>query len=413
MAYRPEHMKFGIFLAPFHRVGENLTLGLQRNLRLIEHLDELGFDEAWIGEHHSGARETIADPVAFIAAAAERTRRIRLGTGVLSLPYHHPLMVADKMLMLDHLTHGRAMLGVGPGALTSDAYMMGIDPTEQRRMMYESIEAILALLRGDEPVTMETDWFTLNEARLQLPNFTKPHLEVAVTTTFTPSGATAAGRYGIGLLSVAGASHDGFTRTWGWVEDAAAEAAGTTDRPRDLARGAADPHRDQREQAIAEVEDGYSRRAYIGDLADEHQSKAFGEAFGATGLDVSAAVDEGGLAIGTPEDVIEQIEGVLERSGGLGGILCLAHEWADTQATFRSYELLARYVMPHFQGQLPRVLQSRDWFEGSFEHAFGRGGAATRRAFADAGQELPEELRSRAERFEDSKAPASADGGGA
>ena len=410
MTYRPERTKFGIFLAPFHRVGENLTLALQRNLRLIDHLDELGFDEAWIGEHHSAARETIADPVPFIAAAAERTRRIRLGTGVLSLPYHHPLMVADRMQMLDHLTHGRAMLGVGPGALTSDAYMMGIEPTEQRRMMYESIEAILALLRGVEPVTMETDWFTLRDARLQMPNFTKPHLEVAVTTTFTPSGATASGRFGTGLLSVAGASHDGFTRTWGWVEDAAAEHGNEADRggwrvvlPIHVAA--------TREQAIAEIEDGYSRRAYIGDLAEEHKSKAFGEAFGATGLDARAAIDDGGLAVGTPDDVIEQIEGVLERSGGLGGILCLAHEWADTQATFRSYELLARYVMPHFQSQMPRVLQSRDWFEASFEHAFGGGGAATRRAFEDAGQELPEELRPRAERFE--RSGASADGGSA
>ena len=410
MTYRPERMKFGIFLAPFHRVGENLTLALQRNLRLIDHLDELGFDEAWIGEHHSAARETIADPVPFIAAAAERTRRIRLGTGVLSLPYHHPLMVADRMQMLDHLTHGRAMLGVGPGALTSDAYMMGIEPTEQRRMMYESLEAILALLRGVEPVTMETDWFTLRDARLQMPNFTKPHLEVAVTTTFTPSGATASGRFGTGLLSVAGASHDGFTRTWGWVEDAAAEHGNEADRggwrvvlPIHIAA--------TREQAIAEVEDGYSRRAYIGDLAEEHKSKAFGEAFGATGLDARAAIDDGGLAVGTPDDVIEQIEGVLERSGGLGGILCLAHEWADTQATFRSYELLARYVMPHFQSQMPRVLQSRDWFEASFEHAFGGAGAATRRAFEDAGQELPEELQPHAERFETSG--ASTDGGSA
>ena len=410
MTYRPERMKFGIFLAPFHRVGENLTLALQRNLRLIDHLDELGFDEAWIGEHHSAARETIADPVPFIAAAAERTRRIRLGTGVLSLPYHHPLMVADRMQMLDHLTHGRAMLGVGPGALTSDAYMMGIEPTEQRRMMYESLEAILALLRGVEPVTMETDWFTLRDARLQMPNFTKPHLEVAVTTTFTPSGATASGRFGTGLLSVAGASHDGFTRTWGWVEDAAAEHGNEADRggwrvvlPIHIAA--------TREQAIAEIEDGYSRRAYIGDLAEEHKSKAFGEAFGATGLDARAAIDDGGLAVGTPDDVIEQIEGVLERSGGLGGILCLAHEWADTQATFRSYELLARYVMPHFQSQMPRVLQSRDWFEASFEHAFGGAGAATRRAFEDAGQELPEELQPHAERFETSG--ASTDGGSA
>ena len=302
------------------------------------------------------------------------------------------------------------MLGVGPGALTSDAYMMGIEPTEQRRMMYESIEAILALLRGVEPVTMETDWFTLRDARLQMPNFTKPHLEVAVTTTFTPSGATASGRFGTGLLSVAGASHDGFTRTWSWVEDAAAAHGNEADRggwrvvlPIHVAA--------TREQAIAEIEDGYSRRAYIGDLAEEHKSKAFGEAFGATGLDARAAIDDGGLAVGTPDDVIEQIEGVLERSGGLGGILCLAHEWADTQATFRSYELLARYVMPHFQSQMPRVLQSRDWFEASFEHAFGGAGAATRRAFEDAGQELPDELQPHAERFESSG--ASTDGGSA
>ena len=406
MSYRPERMKFGIFLAPFHRVGENITLGFQRNLRLIEHLDELGFDEAWIGEHHSGARETITDPAVFIAAAAERTRRIRLGTGVLSLPYHHPLMVADRMLMLDHLTQGRAMLGVGPGAVTSDAYMMGIDPTEQRRMMHESIEAILALLRGDEPVTMETDWFTLREARLQMPNFTKPHLPVSVTTSFTPSGATAAGRHGLGLLSVAGADNEGFARTWGWAEEAAAESGASIDRanwqvvlPIHLASS--------REQAIAEVEDGYRRRAYTGDVAQEHASQAFGEAFGAPGVEIREAIEAGGLVCGTPEDAIEHIEGVLERSGGLGGILCLAHEWADTQATFRSYELLARYVMPHFQGQMPRVIESRDWFEASFEHAFGGGAAATRRAYEDAGRVPPSDLVHSWERKE---APADAGG---
>ena len=279
MSYRPERMKFGIFLAPFHRVGENVTLGFQRNLRLIEHLDELGFDEAWIGEHHSAGRETITDPVAFIAAAAAGTRHIRLGTGVLSLPYHHPLMVADRMQMLDHLTQGRAMLGAGPGGLTSDAYMMGIEPIEQRRMMHESLDAILQLLRGDEPVTMETDWFRLREARLQMPNFTKPHLPVAVTTALTPSGATAAGRHGVGLISLAGANHESFARTWGWVEEAAAESGKAVDRddwrvllPLHLAT--------TREQAIAEVEDGYRRRAYFGDAGGEHPSRAFGEIFG-------------------------------------------------------------------------------------------------------------------------------------
>src|SRR5437588_7152115 len=183
-AARPQRleqlMRFGIFLAPFHRPDENPTLALQRDLELIERLDELGYDEAWIGEHHSAGFEIIASPEVFIAAAAERTKRIRLGTGVSSLPYHHPLMLADRMVLLDHLTRGRVMLGCGPGALPSDAFMMGIDPERQREMMEEGLEAILALLTADEPVTMETDWFTLRDARLQLRPYTQPHFEIAV-----------------------------------------------------------------------------------------------------------------------------------------------------------------------------------------------------------------------------------------
>ena len=120
-------LDFGIFLAPFHPVNENPTLSLQRDFELIEWLDRLGYDEAWIGEHHSAGYEIIASPEVFIAAAAERTRHIRLGTGVSSVPYHHPLMLADRIMQLDHLTRGRVMFGVGPGALPSDAFMMGIE----------------------------------------------------------------------------------------------------------------------------------------------------------------------------------------------------------------------------------------------------------------------------------------------
>src|SRR4030095_10682962 len=116
----------------------------------------------------------------FIVAAAERTKHIRLGTGVTSLPYHHPWLVADRIMLLDHLTRGRTIFGVGPGALPTDAYIMGIDPVEQRRMMDESLEAILELLRTDDPVTRETDWFTVREARLQYRPYTHPHPEVAV-----------------------------------------------------------------------------------------------------------------------------------------------------------------------------------------------------------------------------------------
>jgi hypothetical protein len=167
-------LDFGIFLAPFHRLGDNPTLAMARGLELIEWLDHLGYDEAWIGEHHSAGWEIVALPELMIAAAAERTRHIRLGTGVTSLPYHHPFLVAQRFVQLDHMTRGRVMLGCGPGALPSDAYMLGIDPVALRRRMVESLDAIVLLLRGEEPVTIKTDWFELNEARLHLAPYTYP-----------------------------------------------------------------------------------------------------------------------------------------------------------------------------------------------------------------------------------------------
>ena len=110
-------LRHGIFLPPFHPNEENPTACLERDLELIVHLDKLGFQEAWIGEHHSAGYEIISSPEIFIAFAAERTRHIRLGTGVISLPYHHPMMVADRIVQLDHMTRGRVMFGAGPGLL--------------------------------------------------------------------------------------------------------------------------------------------------------------------------------------------------------------------------------------------------------------------------------------------------------
>ena len=247
-------LKFGIFLAPFHPVGQNPTLALERDLQLVEHLDALGFDEAWFGEHHSAGYEIIASPEVFIAAAAQRTKHIRLGTGVSSLPYHHPFMLADRMVLLDHLTRGRVMFGVGPGALPSDAFMMGIDPAKQRDMMEESLEAILRLLAG-ETVTMETEWFKLIKARLQLRPYQRPFPEVAVAAQVSPAGPRAAGRFGTSLLSIGATSAGGFDVLgihWDVMEERAAEFSTTVDRnnwrlvgPMHIA--------DTKEQAVADV----------------------------------------------------------------------------------------------------------------------------------------------------------------
>ena len=141
-------LRFGLFNPPYHPTGQNPTLALERNLQLAEHADQLGFDEMWFGEHHSGGFELSGCPELMIAIAAQRTKHIRLGTGVNSLPYHHPLMIADRWIQLDHLTRGRAMFGAGPGALVSDARQMGINPLNQRRMMEEALDAIMALIEA-------------------------------------------------------------------------------------------------------------------------------------------------------------------------------------------------------------------------------------------------------------------------
>src|SRR5271165_4688749 len=202
-------MRNGIFMAPFHPLDRDPTEAIQRDLELIEALDRFGYEEAWVGEHHSAGFEIISSPELFIAAAAERTKSIKLGTGVVSLPYHNPLMAANRIIQLYHMTRGRVMFGVGPGLLPSDAMMLGVDPMTQRDRMMEGLEVILRLFKG-EVVTEKTDWYNLVNARAHLLPYTKPYPEVAVASAVSPSGGRAAGKYDLGMLCVAATNSGGF-----------------------------------------------------------------------------------------------------------------------------------------------------------------------------------------------------------
>jgi limonene 1,2-monooxygenase len=340
------YLRTGIFLAPFHALDENPTLAIERDMALVEHLDRLNYHEAWIGEHHSGGFEIIASPEMFVAAAAERTRHIRLGTGVVSLPYHNPFMLASRMTQLDHMTRGRAMFGVGPGALVHDAAKIGVKAADQRSRMNESLDVIVDLMAG-KTVTKKTDWFDLTAAQLQLPSYSQPGMEMAVACARSPVGAVASGRHGIGMLSIGGTSDDALkahAANWQTYEEHARQNGKVSDRSkwRIVTFAHVAP---TREQAFAEVNYGIDHfTKYFTDVAT----------FPILPPGITDAAEyltkEGIACIGTPDDCIRHFERLWKGSeGGFGAVLLLAHNWADWPATQRSYELMARYVHPHFQ----------------------------------------------------------------
>ena len=349
-----QRLGFGVFLAPHHPIGEHPTLQFQRDLELAELLDELHYDEFWVGEHHSAGWETIASPEMFLVAAAERTKRIKLGTGVVSIPYHHPFNVAQRIVMLDHLSHGRAMLGVGPGALPSDAVMLGIDPMTQRDKMDEGLGVILRLLTTDEPFSHSGSWFELNNAALQIRPL-QEKIPVAVASTISPSGMKTAGKYGAGVLSVASYSEEGLMALptqWNFGETSAKEHGRTIDRakwrivmPFHLA--------ESKEQAMREVAAGLQRwqNEYIVGILGTPNRPTFPDGYEAA----KRMSDYGGAIFGTPDDALERIARLQKLSGGFGTILVFAHDWATRPQMLRSYELLARYVMPRCQGLIAPI----------------------------------------------------------
>jgi len=360
-------LRNGIFLAPFHPVDEDPTLCIQRDLELIEHLDRLGYEEAWIGEHHSAGYEIIASPELFIAAAAERTKRIKLGTGVVSLPYHNPLMVANRIIQLDHQTKGRVMFGVGPGLLPSDAFQLGIDPSTQRERMVEAIEVILKLFAG-ERVTAKTDWFNLVNATCQLRPFTRPHPEICVASSVTPSGGKLAGRHGFGMLCVAATQAGGYDAlgiNWKIANEVAAENGRQMDP--DRLRLVGPVHiAETREKAFQNVKFGFEQwRDYFSGISAVAGRET------TENRPIEKLVEEGVAVVGTPEDAIAQIRRLQAKQGEFGCFLQLAHNWADWENTKKSYELWQRYVTPAINGANVARETALNWAKDNKERFIG------------------------------------------
>ncbi|SMY11867.1 LLM class flavin-dependent oxidoreductase [Brevibacterium jeotgali] len=355
-------LKFGTFLAPIHTPGQNPTLLLQRDLELVEHLDKLGYDEAWFGEHHSAGSEIYASPEIMIAAAAERTQRIKLGTGVTSVSYHNPLWVADRMIMLDHLTRGRSMLGMGPGSLPTDAAMLGLTQVETRELLAEDADIIMRLLRG-EVVSAKTKTHELVEARVQMAPYSDPLFDVTVAAVASPTGARLAGKLGIGLMSIAATMNpEGFSALehhWGVLNEFADQSGRSDQVDRSTWRLVGPFHiAETVEQAYRDVEHGIEFWFnYFQKIAAFPQMDVRGDNL----TEMIDFINTSGVGvIGTAEQARAQVQKLVDQSGGFGTLLLQGHDWANPEATKRSFELFAQDVMPHFQGQAQPMIEASE-----------------------------------------------------
>lgn len=368
------NLRYGIFLGPHHPVDEDPTYLIHRDFELMEWIDKLGFAEAWIGEHHSGGFELISSPELFIAAAAERTKHLKFGLGVVSLPYHNPLMVANRVIQLDHQTRGRVMFGAGPGLLEGDTLMMGIDSLKKRDRMAEGLAVILRLMSG-EWVTEKTEWYDFTEAHVQLLPYTKPYPEVAVASVVTPSGGRLAGKHDLSMLCMAalGLGFDALDTNWKVAQEIAAENGRTMD-PNNLRLVVPWYIAETRQKAREDVQFAFTRWL---DYQRAQDATRYNVPAGEDPIDWYVGKNLG--VIGTPDDVIAVIERLQAKQGPFGCFCQYAADWADWEGTKNSYELFARYVKPHFNNSNVNRQASLEWLRRNNES-----NAAKQRAAADA-----------------------------
>ena len=362
-----QRLKFGAFLAPHHPIGENPMLQFRRDLDLVEQLDGLGYDEFWCGEHHSSGWEMIASPEMFLAAAGERSKRIKLGTGVISLPYHHPYNVAQRMVQLDHMTGGRAIFGSGPGALASDAHTLGIDPMLQRDRQDHAIGIIRRLFKG-ERVTDKTDWYTMQDAALQLLPL-QEDMPFVVASQVSPSGMTLAGKHGIGIISIGSMSNEGLLALptqWKFAEDAAKKHGQTVDR-RNWRVLLSWHVAETREKAREEARTGLMRwhNEYIVGTLQRPGAAPFTDPDDA--VDKTAFTPGSAATIGTPDDLVKVIKDVYAKSGGFGTVVGFVHDWANPENTRRSWDMVARYVIPEISGYVTKLRESQKFLIENLE----------------------------------------------
>ncbi len=355
-------MDLGLFLMPLHRPEKPWSRALAEDREAILLAEKLGYTEAWVGEHFSTKAEQIPSPMMFFATLLEATRNIRLGTGVVNLSYHHPIVVAAEAALFDQLSGGRLMLGVGPGGLMSDSELFGHeDMAERYGIAMESLDIILRLWREDAPLRVEGRHWNFAMDREIWPQagvgkfpkpVQKPHPPIAMAMV-GPGGPTAAFIAERDFIPISAnfvpvENIEGQQRAY-------AEQRDRLDRPVDLnvwrvCRNILVTGSDAQAEELLSDPDGtlafyfrYLRGVRrIADFRDRQDEPP--ESLNAF-LDVDQALEDCVIA-GSAKTVTDRLTALVDRLGPFGTLISVGHDWDDAVLWQESMRMLAADVMP-------------------------------------------------------------------
>lgn len=353
-------MKFGIFAPPEHRPWTNWTLGFDQDLEEMSYADKLGFNEYWIGEHHNLQWETSPMPEMMIAKGSAVTERINLGTGVVTMPIHDPIKVAERLAFLDHLTHGRLLAGVGTGAPSEMAFF-DVPQEGKRERMAEATEIVEKFFTSDGPVSHDGEFWQFEDKQMQFRPYQRPHPPISV------AGSTSAFSYNLAVdndywpmstfYALLEAKDNPEINSL--VEQAAIMRQRAQEQGKNPSailgnwRIAREVYvAETREQALEDIREG-AEKTYLGFFRDQlgfvdgmKQDVDMDD----SDVTLDYLIENTPWIVGTPEDCIRQIREYQEKLGELGSIMIVSRkEWVPQYKWNKSLELFAKYVMPEFQ----------------------------------------------------------------
>jgi alkanesulfonate monooxygenase SsuD/methylene tetrahydromethanopterin reductase-like flavin-dependent oxidoreductase (luciferase family) len=357
-------MKLGLFMMPLHDPTRDYLSVLKEDRAAILLAEELGYDEAWVGEHYSCRTEPIASPLQFMATLAPVTKNIVFATGVLNLPQHHPAQIAGDVAQFDHLVEGRFIMGVGPGGLGSDFELFGTFEKNRAEMMSESVAMIHEIWRSDPPYRIHgKHWDVVVDKQVQLhlgigpmlKPYQKPFPPIAVSA-MSPRSSTArqAGEHGWGLVSANFTPASQVLTHWQAYCEGAAKAGRQPDRAQwRVARSIVCTETDA-EAAEYLARDTCSPAWYYRYLRDNLAT------YKMTGIFKSdPAMPDSALTVpdmlarmvisGSPRRVLDGLVAVTDQLGGFGTLLVTHKDWDEPALHRHSMRLLAEQVMPRLR----------------------------------------------------------------